>query len=100
MKPQLIIPVILSGGSGTRLWPLSRNAKPKQFLSFGGGYSLIQETALRCVGEGFDPKPIFVAAESHRFMVAEAAAEISILCDIILEPMRRDSCAAIVAGAL
>ena len=100
MKPQLIIPVILSGGSGTRLWPLSRNAKPKQFLSFGGGYSLIQETALRCVGEGFDPKPIFVAAESHRFMVAEAAAEIDIQCDIILEPMRRDSCAAIVAGAL
>jgi mannose-1-phosphate guanylyltransferase/mannose-6-phosphate isomerase len=94
-----IIPVILSGGSGTRLWPLSRNAKPKQFLSFGGEHTLIQETALRCQGEGFDPRPIFVAAEAHRFMVAEAVAEIDIKSDIMLEPMRRDSCAAIVAGA-
>lgn len=100
MTLQKIIPVILSGGSGTRLWPLSRNAKPKQFLSFGGGPTLIQQTALRCQGEGFDPKPIFVAAEAHRFMVVEAAAEINIQADIVLEPMRRDSCAAIVAGAL
>jgi mannose-1-phosphate guanylyltransferase/mannose-6-phosphate isomerase len=100
MKLPHIIPVILSGGSGTRLWPLSRNAKPKQFLSFGGGPTLIQQTAQRCQGEGFDPRPIFVAAEAHRFMVAEAAAEIDIQADIMLEPMRRDSCAAIVAGAL
>ena len=100
MKFPQIIPVILSGGSGTRLWPLSRDAKPKQFLSFGGGPTLIQNTALRCQGEGFDPRPIFVAAEAHRFMVAEAAADINLEADIMLEPMRRDSCAAIVAGAL
>jgi mannose-1-phosphate guanylyltransferase / mannose-6-phosphate isomerase len=100
MKLPQIIPVILSGGSGTRLWPLSRASKPKQFLSFGGGPTLIQQTALRCQGEGFDPRPIFVAAEAHRFLVAEDAVEIGVEADIILEPMRRDSCAAIVAGAL
>ena len=96
----LIIPVILSGGSGTRLWPLSRNSRPKQFLNFGGGATLIQQTALRCQGEGFDPRPIFIGAEAHRFMIAESALEIHVAADIILEPMRRDSCAAIVAGAL
>jgi mannose-1-phosphate guanylyltransferase / mannose-6-phosphate isomerase len=95
-----IIPVILSGGAGTRLWPLSRQAKPKQFLKFGTGHTLIQETVLRCRADFFDPRPIVVAADAHRFMVAEALREISVQADIVLEPMRRDSCAAIVAGAL
>ena len=95
-----VIPVILSGGSGTRLWPLSRNAKPKQFLSFDGGPTMIQQTLLRCQGAGFDVRPIFVGADQHRFVLAEAAQGLGAQADIILEPMRRDSCAAIVAGAL
>jgi mannose-1-phosphate guanylyltransferase / mannose-6-phosphate isomerase len=100
MAVRKVIPVILSGGSGTRLWPLSRSAKPKQFLSFDGGPTMIQQTLLRCQGAGFDARPIFVGADQHRFMLAEAAQGLGVQADIVLEPMRRDSCAAIVAGAL
>jgi mannose-1-phosphate guanylyltransferase/mannose-6-phosphate isomerase len=95
-----IIPVILSGGSGTRLWPLSQKAKPKQFLNFGGEHSLIQETILRCSGTIFSTTPILVGAAEHKLMLAEAAQSLGCRPDILLEPMRRDSCAAIVAGAL
>lgn len=100
MAEQLIIPVILSGGAGTRLWPLSRNAKPKQFLRFGSEHSLMQETVLRCSSNVFDKRPIIVSGESQRFLIAEDLREISVNADIILEPMRRDSCAAIAAGCL
>ena len=100
MAHQLIIPVILSGGAGTRLWPLSRNAKPKQFLRSGSQHSLMQETVLRCSGVLFDHRPIIVSGESQRFLIAEDLREISVAADIILEPMRRDSCAAIAAGCL
>lgn len=100
MMAEKIIPVILSGGAGTRLWPLSRNAKPKQFLRFGSEYSLMQETVLRCSSNIFDSKPIIVSGESQRFLIAEDLREISVRADIILEPMRRDSCAAIAAGCL
>lgn len=96
----MVIPMILSGGAGTRLWPLSRNTKPKQFLKFGSDYSLIQETILRCQGAAFDPRPIVVSADSHRFMVAEDLKSIGVDADILLEPMRRDSGPAIVAGCL
>jgi mannose-1-phosphate guanylyltransferase / mannose-6-phosphate isomerase len=95
-----IIPVILSGGSGTRLWPLSQKAKPKQFLNFGGEHSLIQETILRCSGPLFNTSPILVGSAEHRLMLAESARSLGVIPDIVLEPMRRDSCAAIVAGAL
>jgi mannose-1-phosphate guanylyltransferase/mannose-6-phosphate isomerase len=95
-----VIPVILSGGAGSRLWPLSRNAKPKQFLAFGSAHSLMQETVLRCSSEIFDSRPIVVSGESQRFLIAEDMAAINRRADIILEPMRRDSCAAIVAGCL
>lgn len=100
MAQNLIIPVILSGGAGTRLWPLSRNAKPKQFLRFGSENSLMQETILRCSSNVFDKRPIIVSGESQRFLIAEDLREISVDADIILEPMRRDSCAAIAAGCL
>ncbi len=100
MAQRLIIPVILSGGAGTRLWPLSRNAKPKQFLRFGSEHSLMQETVLRCSSHVFDKRPIIVSGESQRFLIAEDLREISVQADIILEPMRRDSCAAIAAGCL
>lgn len=100
MSVENIIPVILSGGSGTRLWPLSRKGRPKQFLKFGGEHNLIQNTMLRCSGDIFDKVPILVGASDHRFMLADSAQSLGFSPDIILEPMRRDSCAAIVAGAL
>lgn len=100
MKRPLIIPVILCGGAGSRLWPLSRAARPKQFLKFGSENTLFQNTALRCKGPIFDPRPIVVSGESQRFLVAEDLLEIGLVADIVLEPMRRDSCAAIAAGCL
>jgi len=103
MKPSqdmAIIPVILSGGSGTRLWPLSRESKPKQFLKFSGEHSLVQQTALRCGSGIFDSRPIIVCADSHRFLMAESLLEIGVDADILLEPARRNSCAAIAAGCL
>jgi mannose-1-phosphate guanylyltransferase / mannose-6-phosphate isomerase len=100
MQQTNIIPIILSGGAGTRLWPLSRNAKPKQFLRFGTEHSLLQETLLRCSGELFDTKPIVVSGDAQRFLIAEDLRELAIKADIVLEPMRRDSCAAIAAGCL
>ena len=95
-----IIPVILSGGSGTRLWPLSRRSKPKQFLSFTSGRSLFQETALRCVGTPFSARPIIAGADDHRFLIAEDLLEIGIQADILLEPASRNSCAAIALACL
>ncbi len=95
-----VIPLILSGGSGTRLWPLSRASKPKQFLGFGAEHSLFQDTALRCRGPIFDERPIVVGAHGHRFLLAEDLQEIGIPADILLEPVARNSCAAIAAGCL
>ncbi len=94
-----IIPIVLSGGSGTRLWPLSRASKPKQFLDFGHGHSLFQATVLRCSdADVFDPRPIIVGANDHRFLLAEDLAQIRVKADILLEPVARNSCAAIAAG--
>ena len=95
-----IIPVVLSGGAGVRLWPLSRAAKPKQFLKIGGEHSLIQQTILRCSDPIFDQRPIIVSSESQRFLVAEDLRAINVAGEIVLEPMRRDSCAAVAAGCL
>lgn len=95
-----VIPLVLSGGSGTRLWPLSRASKPKQFLGFGGARSLFQETVLRCRTEIFDERPIVVGADGHRFLLAEDLLEIGVAADILLEPVARNSCAAIAAGCL
>ena len=100
MQARPIIPIILSGGSGSRLWPLSRDSKPKQFLKFNNQHSLIQQTVLRCRSPIFDVKPIFVCADNHRFLIAEDLSEIDIDADILLEPARRNSCAAITAGCL
>jgi mannose-1-phosphate guanylyltransferase/mannose-6-phosphate isomerase len=96
----MTIPLILSGGSGTRLWPLSRASKPKQFLGFGGAHSLFQDTVLRCRAGVFDPRPIVVGAGGHRFLIGEDLAEIGVPADILLEPAARNSCAAIAAGCL
>jgi mannose-1-phosphate guanylyltransferase / mannose-6-phosphate isomerase len=95
-----IIPLVLCGGSGSRLWPLSRWNKPKQFLRLLGQHSLLETTLLRCRNDIFDVEPIIVGAETHGEMLRQTVADLGINADIILEPDRRDSCAAIVAGVL
>ncbi len=96
----VIVPVILSGGTGTRLWPVSRESFPKQFWPLIGQHSMIQETALRAVGAGF-AAPIVVCNHEHRFMVAEQLREAGIAdTRILLEPVGRNSAPAILAAAL
>jgi mannose-1-phosphate guanylyltransferase/mannose-6-phosphate isomerase len=86
-----ITPVIMSGGSGTRLWPLSRKAKPKQFHTLGGEHTLIQDTALRVSGELFGP-PIVVASAAHLDLVRDQLAAIGVTPRaILLEPAARNT---------
>jgi mannose-1-phosphate guanylyltransferase/mannose-6-phosphate isomerase len=94
-----IQPVILSGGSGTRLWPLSRAAFPKQFLSLDGARTMIQDTAARVAGPGFAP-PLLVGGREHRFLLAEQMREIGVAPRaILLEPVARNTAAAVAAAA-
>ncbi len=95
-----IIPVILSGGAGARLWPVSRAKSPKQFQSFGGGPSLFQQTLSRCHSPLFDDRPIIVSGLEHRGVLLETLQALNVKADIVLEPCRRNSCAAVLAGAL
>ena len=95
-----IIPVILSGGSGTRLWPVSRESFPKQFWPLVSQLSLIQETAARAQRPGF-AAPIVVCNQEHRFVVAEQLRALGIDgARILLEPVGRNSAPAILAAAL
>jgi mannose-1-phosphate guanylyltransferase/mannose-1-phosphate guanylyltransferase/mannose-6-phosphate isomerase len=95
-----IVPVILSGGTGTRLWPLSREAYPKQFWPLLAGGTMLQETAARARGAGFAP-PVVVCGEPHRFLVAEQLREAGFEdARIVLEPAARNSAAAIAAAAV
>ncbi len=96
----LIVPVILSGGSGTRLWPVSRESFPKQLWPLVSDRSLIQETVRRAVGPGFAP-PVIVCNQEHRFLIAEQLREAGIASPkILLEPCGRNSAPAITAAAL
>jgi len=96
-----IVPVILSGGTGTRLWPSSRESLPKQLLPLVSDRTMLVETALRAPPEaGFAP-PIVVCNESHRFMVGEQLREAGITgARIVLEPEGRNSAPAIAAAAV
>ena len=95
-----IVPVILSGGTGTRLWPLSREGFPKQFWPLVGHDTMLQQTAGRARGEGFAP-PVVVCNEAHRFMVAEQLRAAGFAGSrILLEPTGRNSAPAIAAAAL
>ena len=95
-----IIPLIMCGGAGTRLWPASREVRPKQFLPLFGARSTFQDTLLRVSEASLFDRPIVITNASYRFMVLEQLAEIGIEADVILEPMRRDSGPAIAAGAV
>jgi len=97
----MIIPVILSGGSGTRLWPLSRKQYPKQYLSLAGDNTMLQETILRLSGLDNLADPIIVCNADHRFLVAEQCQQIDIASPtILLEPVGRNTAPAIAAAAL
>src|SRR5689334_388000 len=93
-----IVPLIMCGGAGTRLWPASREVRPKQFLPLFGPRSTFQDTLLRVSDDKLFDKPIVITNAAYRFMVREQLAEIGIEADVLLEPMRRDSGPAIVAG--
>ena len=95
----IVVPVILCGGSGSRLWPASRESYPKQFLSFSGEKTLFQETVERVGGSEFDARPIVITGSDYRFLVAEQLRALGREADIVLEPGRRDSAAAVAAAA-
>lgn len=95
-----IHPVLLCGGSGTRLWPLSRKSYPKQFTKLIGEESLFQSSALRMSGDTF-AKPMIVTTSDFRFIVVEQLASVEIIAsNILLEPSSRNTAAAICAAAL
>src|ERR1700753_2790326 len=94
-----IVPLIMCGGAGTRLWPASRGSRPKQFLPLFGPRSTFQETVRRVSDQGTFGRPIIVTNSQYRFLVAEQLAELGVEADIVLEPLRRDSASAIVAGS-
>src|SRR5690606_37427755 len=98
-------PVILCGGSGTRLWPLSRKSFPKQFVPLIGGKSLLDLTLERVAllnSSSIDTRPnvVCVAAEDHRFFVAEAMQAAGATGKVILEPVARNTAAAMALAAL
>jgi len=95
-----IIPLIMCGGAGTRLWPASREVHPKQFLPLFGARSTFQDTLLRVSDATLFERPVVITNNAYRFMVLEQLAEIGIEADVLLEPMRRDSGPAIAAGAV
>ena len=95
-----IYPVLLCGGSGTRLWPLSRKAYPKQFSVTFGEHSLFQQSALRTVGKGF-ASPTVITAEQYRFVASEQLREIDLLANtLMVEPSAKNTAPAILAATL
>ncbi|WP_404404941.1 mannose-1-phosphate guanylyltransferase/mannose-6-phosphate isomerase [Pelagibacterium halotolerans] len=100
-SPTKIVPIILAGGTGTRLWPMSRAARPKQFLSLISENSLFQDTLLRVSDRAVYDPPIIVTNADYRFLVAEQALEIGIEPGVIvLEPQARNTAPAIAVAAL
>ena len=96
----LLIPAILCGGSGTRLWPLSRDSHPKQFLRLLGEHTLFQTTALRTKQRSDCGPIIAVANYEHRFIVAEQLRALDVASsNIVLEPAGRNTCAAAAVAA-
>src|SRR4030088_803205 len=93
-----IIPLIMCGGAGTRLWPASREVHPKQFLPLFGARSTFQNTLVRVSDPTLFERPIVITHAAYRFMVLEQLAEVGLEADVLLEPMRRDSGPAIAAG--
>ena len=94
-----LLPVILAGGSGTRLWPLSRRHYAKQYLKLGGTHTMLQETLARVAGQAHLP-PLLICNEDTRFLAAEQVRQLGIHASILLEPAGRNTAPAIALGAL
>lgn len=95
-----IVPVLLSGGTGTRLWPLSREAYPKQLLPVIGERSMLQETALRAADRNLFAQPVVIANAEHRFVIGEQLHALGMHARIVLEPAGRNTAPAAVVAAL
>ena len=94
-----IVPIILAGGAGTRLWPVSRDALPKQFLPLVGENSTYQDTLLRVADSSLFAPPIVITGADFRFFARRQAEDIGIDATVVIEPMRRDSGPAVAAAA-
>ncbi|MBX3657241.1 MAG: mannose-1-phosphate guanylyltransferase/mannose-6-phosphate isomerase [Ramlibacter sp.] len=100
MKKNQLVPILMAGGAGTRLWPLSRELHPKQFLPLEGTKSMLQTTVARLSGLPI-ATPLVVCNESHRFLVAEQMRQSKVLGhNILLEPVARNTAPAVALGAL
>ncbi|HLX79306.1 MAG TPA: mannose-1-phosphate guanylyltransferase/mannose-6-phosphate isomerase [Burkholderiales bacterium] len=98
---QRIVPVILCGGSGSRLWPVSRQSLPKQFLPLVTGRTLLQDTALRAKEVAGSARMLVICNEAHRFLVNDQLAEIDIKeARVVLEPAGRNTAAAVAVAAI
>src|SRR6266481_7882759 len=95
-----IIPVIMCGGAGTRLWPVSRESMPKQFVPLVGEGSTFQQVLGRISDPELFGRPIVITNTDFRFVVAEQLRESGVEADIVLEPMRRDSGPAVAVSAV
>lgn len=99
MKKSLLVPVILCGGSGTRLWPLSRSGYPKQFVEFQKGRTLFKSTLKRVVGLTNISSPIVVCNKDHRFLAKRDLGELNCHGNIIVEPVAKNTAPAIALAA-
>lgn len=95
----MITPIILVGGSGKRLWPLSRESMPKQFVPLLGARSTFQQTLMRVTDKSLFGRPVIATNENYRFMAEQQAREIGVEVELLIEPSRRDSGPAIGAAA-
>lgn len=95
-----VVPVVLAGGTGTRLWPVSRDSLPKQFQALAGGRTLYQDTLARVSDRSLFAAPVVLTHEDFRFFAKRQAAEIGIDATVALEPARRDSGPALIAATL
>jgi mannose-1-phosphate guanylyltransferase/mannose-6-phosphate isomerase len=95
-----IVPVIMCGGTGTRLWPVSRESMPKQFVPLVGSTTTFQQVLARVNSAELFARPIVITNADFRFVVAEQLRESGVEADIVLEPMRRDSGPAVAVAAV
>src|SRR5712672_596729 len=93
-----IVPILMCGGAGTRLWPVSRESMPKQFVPLVGNRSTFQQTLER-IADPLFAQPIVITNADFRFIVAEQLRELNLTAEIVLEPARRDSGAAVAVAA-